>query len=126
MFGLILLAGAFAAQPTPAASGAFSADEIRTMCRGEGDEGAEFRTDAAFRLFVNYQRSRCRMYLLGVADGMIHSARLGEPGLCLPPGLDRERLADQLTEALLSEQAAADSSLPAIVERLLRSESRCR
>ena len=95
------------------------------MCRGETDERAEFRTEAAFRVLASHQRSKCRMYLLGLVDGLVASSRPGDRLLCLPPDFDRERMADRLMDLVLSEAGNRERSIPALVQSVLRAEGRC-
>lgn len=96
------------------------------MCRGETDEPAEFRTEAAFRVLASHQRSKCRMYLLGLVDGLVASSRPGDRSFCLPPDFDRARMADRLIDRVLSDTADGEPNIPALVQSVLRTESRCR
>lgn len=95
------------------------------MCRGETEEAHQFRTDAAFRLLAQHQRSKCRTYLLGLADGIGRYAHEGEPRLCLPPATERDVLANRLADAVLSRSSETDTSILGIVQRVLRSHYRC-
>jgi len=87
------------------------------MCRGQTDEPAEFRTQTAFELLAQHQRSKCRMYLLGLAEGLAQSER-GD-ATCLPPIADREALSDRLVAAVLEGPGGAE--IPEIVRGVLRS-----
>ena len=125
MMASAILVSAMLAQPEPPAAGSFSPAEVRTMCRGETEEPARFRTDAAFRLLAQHQRSNCRMYLLGLADGIGRSLQERE-SFCLPPVTERDLLADRLAEAVLSGSGEADADIAAIVRQVLLSHYRCR
>ena len=113
---------AMAAQPQPAVDGPFSAAEIRTMCRGETEEPSPFRTEAAIRLLAEHQRSKCRMYLLGLAEGLARSRQERDPPLCLPPRAERDGFADRLLDAVISE---AGGTLPSTVRRVILTHYRC-
>ena len=118
----IIALSAAAAQAQPDTS-YFNAAEIRTMCRGETEESPQFRTEAAFRLLAQVQRSKCRMYLLGLADGIGRGQPDQGRAACLPPASEREALADRLVEAVLNETGDADT--PAIVRWVLRTVYGC-
>ena len=126
MFGLIILTAAVVGQGGPGTAASFSPSELRTMCRGETDERAEFRTEAAFRVLASHQRSKCRMYLLGLVDGLVASSRPGDRLFCSPADFDRERMADRLMDSVLSDAADQEPNIPALVQNVLRAESRCR
>jgi len=155
MVPLLIIGAAMAAQAPAQADGQFSMAEIRTMCRGESDEPAQFRTEAAFRLLADIQRNKCRMYLLGIADGIGRGG--GQGDRCPSQGPDRETqtdrmvaailsdapdpgraasapvqqrpgreaLADRLVAAVLSESRDAGQSIPGLVQRVLGAESGC-
>jgi hypothetical protein len=123
--GSAALAAFVAAQPGAApANGHFTAAEVRAMCRGEAGGEARFRTQAAYALMAEVQRSKCRMYLLGVADG------IGPPddrGRTCPPAVtEREALGDLLVAAVLQPPEASDRGVPDIVRTVLRARrQRC-
>ena len=125
MIGSAILALAMQAQPGPATAGSFSPAEIRTMCRGETEGPSPFRTEAAIRLLAEHQRSKCRMYLLGLAEGLARSGEGRDPPLCLPPRAERDGFADRLLDAVLSETGDDEAALPNIVRRVILTHYRC-
>src|SRR5688500_2256982 len=125
MFGLIILTAAVVGQSEPGTTAYFSPSEVRTMCRGETDQQAEFRTEAAFRVLASHQRSKCRMYLLGLVDGLVASSRPGDRSFGLAPDFDRERMAGRLMDSVLSDAADREQNIPALVQSVLSAESRC-
>ena len=124
-FGAAALAASVAAQAgTAPPEGQFTAAELRVMCRGESAENPRFRTRAGYEMLAEYQRAKCRMYLLGVADGIGWHQAGGRA--CAPGAAERERLADQLVEAMLQPPATPDGSVRGIVAAALILHPPCR
>ncbi|HYD14278.1 MAG TPA: hypothetical protein VEC11_15640 [Allosphingosinicella sp.] len=119
-----LLSGAaalvfFAAQPDAApAVGLFSVAEMRAMCRGESDGDPRFRTQAAYELLAELQRAKCRMYLLGIAEG------IGEACAADPRG--RDALGARLAAAVLRAPEDRETSVAALVRAELLLRPGCR
>ena len=82
--GAVLAAAAAPLQPARAEM--YGIAELRGLCRGESPESAEFRTGAGYRLLAQVARERCRMYLLGVAEGQLDRRERSGGSSCLPAG----------------------------------------
>jgi hypothetical protein len=128
MLRIVALAAlATAAAPlAPAHAEFFTLDEMRSMCRGETAETAEFRTGAGHRLLAETHRARCRMYLLGQVDGYLQAR--GEPqdrARCLGAAASQGQVADAIVEALLTRTEEPVGGLGALVRDVLRTRFGC-
>ena len=131
MIGRILaLAAATAAAASvplaPVQAEFFTLAELRDMCRGAIGENAEFRTGAGHRLLAETYRARCRMYLLGVADGYLQThAETDARMACIRPGTPEAEVAEPLIEAVLTRTDVPDDGIAALVREVLRSRFGC-
>ena len=119
------LAGAAAAAQPPARAEFFGVEQMRSMCRGEDGDAPEFRTDAANRLVAQVARERCRMYLLGLAEGQLRRLEQDGRGRCLPPGTSDAEVADALVEALVRRPREAAGTVDELVQDALRARYGC-
>lgn len=121
--GLAALAAPAARTDAVPADGHFTASELRVLCRGETETSPQFRTQAGYQMMAEYQRARCRMYLLGVADGIgWHQA---DDRACASASSERDSLGEQLVEAIL-QPAGPDRSVREIVAAQLIAHPSCR
>ena len=122
-----LAASAWAVPLAPAHAEFFSYEQMRTMCRGEG-EGAEpqFRTSAGRALLAESYRGRCRMYLLGQADALLQSQpqRL-ESETCMVAQATDSEVAEAIVEALLARTEAPAGGIAEVVRDVLRARFAC-
>ena len=119
-----LVASVTAQAGTAPADGHFTAVELRAMCRGEGEGNPQFRTSAGYEMLAEYRRARCRMYLLGVADGL--GWRQTDGRACTHAANERDALADQLAEFMLQSPDTSDTSVRGIVAAALIAHPPCR
>lgn len=99
--------------------------EVRAMCAGESREAAEFRTEAALALHAEIQRQKCRIYLLGIAEGIeAAAAARGEPR-CVPYAADREALAEVLGDAVAARAGDPSARIGPIVRTAVRAQFAC-
>lgn len=124
LIGAAALAGA-AAPLQPARAELYGIDRLRALCRGEAPESAEFRTGAGYRLLAQVARERCRMYLLGLAEGQLDRRERAGGERCLPAGTDPARVADALAEALLAEPEGSGGTVAGLVRDALRARFGC-
>ena len=122
--GAATLAFSAAAQAAAPADGHFTVAELRMLCRGEAEGNPQFRTQAGYAMLAEYQRAKCRMYLLGLADGIGWQQADGRA--CASPATAREALGDRLVEAVLEAPATSGSSIRAIVAATLILHPPCR
>jgi hypothetical protein len=123
--GSAALVASVTTQPgTAPADGHFTASELRVLCRGEAEGNPQFRTQAGYEMLAEYQRARCRMYLLGVADGI--GWRQADGRACAPGANDRDTLADQLVEFVLQSPITPEASIRGIVAAALLARPPCR
>lgn len=122
---LALLAVAGATVPQPARAEFFTLEQMRAMCRGEDDRAAEFRTGAGYRLLAQVARERCRMYLLGLAEGQLRRIEFEGRERCLPAGTTDAQVADALVAALADRPEQARASVDEVVQDALRSRYGC-
>jgi len=113
-----------AAAAQPARAEFFGVEEMRALCRGETDDARQFRTDAGHRLLAQVSRERCRMYLLGLAEGRLRRTGQDGGGRCLPAGTTEAEVADFLVGALV-EGHEAGGSVDEIVGEALRARYGC-
>ena len=126
MLALAALAAASSVPAAPAHAEFFSFEQLRSMCRGEGADDAEFRTGAAHELLREIYRSRCRMYLLGEADFYLEgSAQEGGRPSCLPAGTPQSEVGDYLVEAVLTRTEAPPGGVRELVRHVLRLQYNC-
>ena len=125
VLGSATLVVSVTAQAGPApGDGHFTYAELRMMCRGETEGNPQFRTQASYEMLAQYQRAKCRMYLLGVADGIgWHRA---DARACTPAANERETLGDQLVEAVLQAPVGPETSIRGIVAAALIARPPCR
>jgi hypothetical protein len=110
----------------PAQAEFFSYDEMRSMCRGDGSESAEFRTRAGYALLAESYRGRCRMYLLGQADAYLQrEADRPEERACLRSGISQAEVADAVVEELLRRAEPPEGGVGEVVRDVLRSRFAC-
>ncbi len=110
---------------TPPENELVSAADVRMMCAGESREPGDFRTSAAFALQAEIERQKCRMYLMGIAEGIeAASAARGEPR-CVPSDAHREALAEVLTEAVAVRADEPGARVGDIVRAALRAQFSC-
>lgn len=127
LFGLAALAATASAIPAaPAQAEFFSYEQIRTMCRGEGNESAQFRTGAAYALLAESYRGRCRMYLLGHADAYLHrDADRPEDRTCARAVPSDAEVADAIAEELVRRTEVPDGGIGEVVRDVLRARFAC-
>jgi hypothetical protein len=126
MLGSAALAAALAAQAAPHQAEMFTLAEVRAMCEGKTEGAAEFRTGAAYQLLARIERDKCRMYLLGIAQGVERaSAAMGQAS-CTPGPTFRDELADRLVEAVLRPAGDPAGGIVQIVRDVLGSRPGCR
>ena len=127
LFGWAALAAAASVFPAaPALAEFYSYEQIRTMCRGEGDEPAQFRTQAAHALLAESYRGRCRMYLLGRADAYLQrdADRPEDRSFARSVPADAE-VADAIAEELVSRSEVPDGGIGEVVRDVLRARFAC-
>jgi len=121
-----LAAAASAVPAAPAQAEFFSYDQMRTMCRGEGPEPAQFRTRAAYALLADSYRGRCRMYLLGQADAYLQrDADRPEARTCARSVPTDAEVADAIAEELISRADAPQGGIGEVVRDVLQSRFAC-
>ena len=124
MLILAVLAIAAATSPMDAAQAQFfTAGQMRAMCRGEVADAPQFRTRAANQLVAESYRSRCRMYLLGVADALLHNEQEGHR--CIGAGTAQAEVVEPIVAALLAHDETSQDEIAAIVREVLRSRFGC-
>ena len=121
----VLAAGATAAGAQTMRAEFFTVAEMRSMCRGESPESPEFRTGASFRLLAQLQRERCRMYLLGVAEGQLQRLEADGRENCLPAGTPEAEVADALVATLAERSEEASGTVDELVQDALRARYGC-
>ena len=109
----------------PARAELYDIDEMRALCRGESAESPEFRTGAGYRLLAQVARERCRMYLLGLAEGQVDRRERASGSRCLPAGTAPAQVADALVEAVLAEPEGSGGTLAGLVRDALRTRFGC-
>ena len=121
-----LAATASAIPAAPAQAEFLSYDQIRNMCRGEGNEPAQFRTRAAYALLADSYRGRCRMYLLGQADAYLQrDADRPEARTCARSVPSDTEVADAIAEELVSRTQVPDGGIGEVVRDVLRARFAC-
>jgi hypothetical protein len=126
IFALACAAAVAAAAPvSPAHAEFYSFEALQNMCRGESVEEPEFRTGAARELLRDIYRSRCRMYLLGLADGFLDAAADERRITCLPLGTDESEVAAALVAELLGRTQPPRGGVGEIVRDVLRNRYNC-
>ena len=127
MFGWAALAATASAIPAAPANAEFlSYEQIRTMCRGEGNESAQFRTSAAYALLADSYRGRCRMYLLGHADAYLQrDADRPEDRTCARAVPSDDEVADAIAEELVRRSEAPEGGIGEVVRDVLRARFAC-
>ena len=125
LFECAALALAWLDPLAPAHAEFYTVAQMRSLCRGEVNESADFRTEAAYALLARTYRDRCRMYLLGVTDDFL-AARPGQtpPRVCLPREATETEVADVLVAALVEPGSQAET-LTDFVRRVLEDRYRC-
>ena len=130
MMGRWLAWGAVAAAASlplvPAQAELFSYEQIRTMCRGEGDGNPQFRTRAGYALLAESYRGRCRMYLLGQADAYLQrQPESRDAAACVPAGASDSEVAEAIVEALLARDEPPAGGIAEVVRDVLRTRFAC-
>ena len=127
LFGWTALAVTASAIPAAPAQAEFlSYEQVRTMCRGEGNEPAEFRTRAAYALLAESYRGRCRMYLLGHADAYLQrDADRPEDRTCARSVPSDDEVADAIAEELVSRAEVPEGGIGEVVRDVLRARFAC-
>jgi hypothetical protein len=127
LFGWAALAAtATAITAAPAQAEFLSYEQIRNMCRGEGNEPAQFRTRAAYALLADSYRGRCRMYLLGQADAYLQrDADRPEARTCARSVPTDAQVADAIAEELISRADAPEGGIGEVVRDVLQSRFAC-
>jgi len=126
MIGLAALALAGTAPASPARAEFVRFEQLQGLCAGQAADAAEFRTEAAHMLLRDIYRARCRMYLLGLADGLFARWDVGPPALaCLRTERPEAEVADALIEAVLSRTAPPAGGVGEIVREVLRDRYGC-
>ena len=121
-----LAAAASAVPSAPAQAEFFSYEQMRTMCRGEGPEPAQFRTRAAYALLAESYRGRCRMYLLGQADAYLQrEADRPDGAACLRSDASDAQVAEAIAEELVSRAETPAGGVGEVVRDVLRSRFAC-
>ena len=121
----VVLAAAAAAGAQGPRAEFFSLAEMRAMCRGESDEAPGFRTGASYRLLAQLQRERCRMFLLGIAEGQLQRLEADGHERCLPAGTPQAEVADALVATLAERSEAAGGTVDELVQDALRARYGC-
>jgi hypothetical protein len=116
---------AAAAPATPAEAELLSFEQLRAMCAGETADSTEFRTGSAHALLREIYRSRCRMYLLGIADGLLHREDSRQPRSCPGHDIAEPEIGDRLVEAVLDRTEAGEGGASEIVREVLRTRYGC-
>jgi len=116
---------AAAAPVAPAQAELLGFEQLRAMCAGEAADSAEFRTGAAHALLREIYRSRCRMYLLGIADGLLHGQDGRQPPSCPGHDIVEPEIGDRLVEAVLDHAEAGEGGAAQIVGDVLRTRYGC-
>ena len=119
-----LAASAMAAPLAPARAEFFSFDQMRSMCRGEGEATPQFRTRAGYALLAESYRGRCRMYLLGQVDAYLQG-RPEQREACLPPGASDSEVAEAIVQDLLARAEAPAGGVAEVVRDVLRARYAC-
>ena len=126
IIGLAAMAAAAAAAPAaPAQAELFTFEQLRAMCAGEAADSAEFRTGAAHALLREIYRSRCRMYLLGIAEGLRHGDDGQQPPSCPDAAMNEPEIGDRLVEAVLGRTETGEVRVAQIVRDVLRTRYGC-
>ena len=125
LVAMSVLAAAAEANSQTARTEFFSLEQMQAMCRGESDESPGFRTGASYRLLAQLQRERCRMYLLGVAEGQLQRLEADGRESCLPVGTPEAEVADALVAALTARSEAAGGTVDELVQDALRARYGC-
>ena len=125
LVAMSVLAAAAEANSQTARTEFFSLEQMQAMCRGESDESPGFRTGASYRLLAQLQRERCRMYLLGVAEGQLQRLEADGRERCLPAGTSGAEVADTLVATLTERSEAAGGTVDELVQDALRARYGC-
>jgi hypothetical protein len=127
LFGWAALAATAATIPAaPAQAELLSYEQIRSLCRGEGNESAQFRTSAAYALLADSYRGRCRMYLLGQADAYLQrDADRPEERTCARAVPSVEDVADAIAEELVRRAEVPEGGIGEVVRDVLRARFAC-
>ena len=122
---MALLAGATCTAPLRPAHAQFVAfEQLRDLCRGGPDQGPQFRTAAANQLLAESYRARCRLYLLGLVDGLMEEDETPERR-CIAPGTPEDEVTGPLIAALVAAPGEPEEGVVAIVREVLHSRFGC-